>query len=93
MSKIASLVCIVLGLCILVIWFYPLYYINKIFSHVYPPEPVFAEVIETLRYIPRDFFRTPWSFVAVIGLVLIGLGISCLVRPLLRSQENEEEEG
>ena len=81
---------IVFGICILVIWFYPIYYITDAFWYEYPqykyPKTASSVVIATLRNIPGTFLQTPWSFVAVVGLVVIGIGIYHLVRSLLRSR-------
>jgi uncharacterized membrane protein HdeD (DUF308 family) len=85
-AKLVGPILIVFGLLILGLWFYPLYIIEGAFSEEYPPSTS-AIIIKTLRDTPRDFFRTPWSFVAVVGLVLIGIGISCLVHSFRKSRQ------
>jgi uncharacterized membrane protein HdeD (DUF308 family) len=87
MSKVAGLVCIVFGLCVLVIWFYLPYEIESAFWNYEYPKTVSAVVIQTLRDTPGTFLQTPWSFVAVVGLVLIGIGISCLVHSFRKSSQ------
>ena len=93
MKKLKGLWFIGSGLCLLVIWFYPIYWLESQFGHFEYPHTVSSVVRATLRdNTLGGFLTTPWSVVAVVGLVLIGIGIYSLVRSLLPIRDEEEEE-
>jgi hypothetical protein len=92
MKKLEGLVYIGFGLFTVGVWFFPFYWIEDNFEFYHYPKTE-SSVIRALRDIPGVFLQTlPWNLVAVVGLVLIGVGISCLVRSLLPIRDNEEEE-
>jgi hypothetical protein len=93
MKNLKGLWFIGIGLCILMIWFFPIYWLEANFEDFDYPKTVSSVVRATLRdNTLGGFLTTPWSVVAVIGLVLIGIGIYCLVRSLLPIRDEEEDE-
>ena len=90
MKKLKGLWFVGIGLCILVIWFYPIYWLEANFEDFDYPETVSSVVRAILRDNTLGGFLTcPWSVVAVVGLVLIGIGIYCLVRSLRESRSRQ----
>ncbi len=85
LKKLKGLWFIGIGFCILVIWFCPLYFIEDQFGFQYP-KTASSVVKATLHDIPDTFLQTPWSFVAIVAFIVIGIGIYRLVRSLQESR-------
>ncbi len=89
MKKLEGLVYIGFGLFAVGVWIFPIYWIEYTFEFHYPTT-VSSAVIATLHDIPDAFLYTlPWNSVAVVGLILISIGIYRLVRSLLRSRHRQ----
>jgi hypothetical protein len=91
MKKLDGLVYIGFGLFTMVVWFFPFYWIEDNLDFF--PKTEESSVVRALHDIPGVFLQTlPWNFVAVVGLVLIGMGIYRLVRSLFHICGNKEKE-
>jgi hypothetical protein len=91
MKKLEGLVYIGFGLFTVVVWFFPFYWIEDNLEFFRKTKS--SLVIATLHDIPGVFLQTlPWNLVAVVGLVLIGMGVYRLVRSLLPIRDEQEKE-
>ena len=79
MKKRKGLVYIGFGLFTVGVWFFPFYFMSYEFEF-WPLVRTVPEVLASaLQGVLYASLRTPWTFVAVVGLVLIGMGIYRLV--------------
>ena len=92
MKKRKGLVYIGFGLFTVGVWFSLYCLMEDQFGYQYPTTAS-SVVIAALHDIPGTFLQIPWSFVAVVGLVLIGIGIYRLVWSSFHTWDDEEAKG
>jgi hypothetical protein len=88
MNKFEGLVYIGLGLFVVGVWFFPFCYLQ--YEFCFRNCTVLAVLASAVWPALSNSLQTPWIFVAVVGLVLIGMGIYRLVHSLLPIRDEEE---